>query len=132
VLEHPTTPQAVLVRFPVAWDQVAFDRLDDGREGNLEPAVDQFNRYLTLLTHWSDHNVSCTISYAPDEVPQIVEWMRKHWNQFIGVCFLFRANPNPRVEVLGYAYLPQEVVSKHEYGAYVTGLKEVTSSPRTP
>ena len=32
MLEHPTKSQAVLVRFPVAWENIKFDQLDDGRE----------------------------------------------------------------------------------------------------
>ena len=125
VFDHPTKPEAVLVRFPVAWQNVPFDRLEDGREGNLEPAVSQLERYHRLLTHWCDHNVSCTISYDRGEVPKIIEWFEKNWDEYVGVSFLLRADPNTRSEELGYAYLPQEVVTKEELEAYVARLQPV-------
>ena len=125
VIDHPTKSQAVLVRFPVAWDNSAFDRLEDGREVNREPAVEQLDRYLKLLKYWSDHNVSCTISYDADEVPQMIEWFERNWDEYVAVSFLFRANPETRAEELGYAYLPQEVVSEEEHKTYVSRMKEV-------
>ena len=125
VFDHPTKPQAVLVRFPVAWDGVKFDSLKDGREANLEPAVHQLERYRRLLNHWSDHNVSCTISYDPDDVPGMIEWIERYWDQQVGVSFLLRANPSARAKELGYAYLPQEVVTQDEYTQYAATLKDV-------
>ena len=124
VREHPTKSQAVLVRFPVAWDGVAFNPLGDGREGNLETAIDQLERYRKLLNHWSDHNVSCTISYGREETPAMIDWFDRHWDEVIGVSIVFRADPSARAEQLGYAYLPQEVVSKEEYEPYVANLCE--------
>ena len=113
------------MRFPVAWQNIQFDRLEDGREANLEPAVEQLERYRRLLTYWCDHNVSCTISYDRDEVPQVIDWFEEHWDQYVGVSFLFRADPNARAQELGYAYLPQEVITEEEYSAYVSRLGEV-------
>jgi len=72
VSDHPTKSQAVLVRFPVVWNGVKFDRLEDGREAHIESAVQQLKRYSRLLNHWSGHNVSCTIIYDPVKAQQIV------------------------------------------------------------
>jgi ribonucleoside-triphosphate reductase len=125
VLESPTRPGSLLVRFPVAWEGIEFDRLPDGREGNLESAVSQLERYRKLLKHWCDHNVSSTISYAPEEVPAIIDWFEENWDDYVAVSFLFRADPQRRAKDLGYAYLPQEVVTREEYEAYVSRLGPV-------
>lgn len=129
VLPNPTKPGAVLVRFPVAWENVKFDKLPSGREGNLEPAIEQLERYRKLLKYWCDHNVSSTVSYDADEVPQLVEWFEKNWDEYVAVSFLFRANPDKRAEDLGYAYLPQEVVTREEYDAYVAKLEDIELDP---
>ena len=130
VRDHPTKPQSVLVRFPVAWDQISFDLLPDGREGNLESAIDQLERYRRLLDHWCDHNVSCTISYDSQELPQMIDWFEKHWDACAGVSFLLRADPSARAEQLGYAYLPQEVVNKEEHDAYTAKLRRMVLDDR--
>lgn len=69
--------------------------------------------------------MSCTISYGPDEMPAMIEWFERHWDEYVGVSFLFRVNPGARAEELGYAYLPQEVVTEEEYMAYVSKLETV-------
>jgi ribonucleoside-triphosphate reductase len=125
VFQSPTRAKGTLVRFPVAWEGIDFDSLPDGRHGNLESAVSQLDRYHRLLKCWCDHNVSCTISYSPEEVPEIIDWFEKNWDDYVAVSFLFRADPQKRAEDLGYAYLPQEVVTSEEFREYVSTLKEV-------
>ncbi len=44
------------------------------------------------------------------------------------VSFLFRNDPTKNAEDLGYAYLPQEVVTKEAFDAYVAKLKEIDYS----
>lgn len=129
VRPSPTKPGSVLVRFPVAWENVKFDTLPSGREGNLESAVAQLERYRRLLKHWCDHNVSCTVSYDPDEVPQLIEWFEKNWDEYVAVSFLFRADPDKGAEELGFAYLPQEVTTRKEYEAYCARLQPVELDP---
>lgn len=122
VVAHPDNPTAVLVTFPQKWDNVKFDRVGE-LEVNLEPAVNQLTRYKEVLTHYADHNVSNTISYSPDEVPAIVDWLDANWDDYIGVSFLFRTDPLKTPADLGFAYLPQEVVSEATYLQYVEGIR---------
>ena len=77
------------------------------------------------MEHYCEQNVSCTISYDPHEVPQIVKWIDKHWDEYCGVSFLYRDDPTKSAEALGYSYLPQEVISAEAYHAYVGTLKKV-------
>lgn len=132
VIDNPTDPSAVLITFPVKWDDVPFDTVVkeiDGKkvtlEVNLETAVEQLERYKLLQENWCQQNVSSTISYSPDEVDDIVDWLMKNWDLYVGVSFLFRADPTKTAADLGYKYLPQEVVTKEVYDAYVINLQPI-------
>lgn len=74
---------------------------------------------------WCEQNVSITVSYDPSEVPQIIEWFTENWDSYVGVSFLFRNDPTKNAEDLGYAYLPQEVVTQDAYEEYVSKLQEI-------
>ena len=128
VIDNPTDPDAVLITFPVKWEDVPFDKIvRDGKEleVNLESAVSQLERYKMLMVNWCQQNVSATISYSVDEVPAIVEWLLDNWNNYVGVSFLFRADPTMTAKDLGYLYLPQEVVTKDVYEAYAANLQPI-------
>jgi adenosylcobalamin-dependent ribonucleoside-triphosphate reductase len=126
VIDDPSSSDAVLVTFPVDNSGANFS-LVDGREVNLETAIDQLERYKMLMTCYVDHNCSVTISYSPDEVPEIVDWLNENWNTYVGVSFLYRNDPTKTAEDLGYLYLPQEVVTEEVYKAYVKRLKPLKS-----
>lgn len=124
VVENPSDPEAVLITFPVKWEDVPFDKWN-GMDVNLETAISQLERYKMLMTNWCQQNVSATISYGVDEVPAIVDWLLDNWDNYVGVSFLFRADPTKRAKDLGYLYLPQEVVTKEEYESYVVNLQPI-------
>lgn len=134
--EKPFEPESVLVKFPVKYDTVPFTRTTVTRkngkieevEVNLEPAIAQLERYRLLQETWCEQNVSNTISYDPSEVPQIIDWLLENWESYVGVSFLFRNDPTKNAADLGYAYLPQEVVSKEVFEAYASSLKEINYS----
>jgi len=128
VIDNPTDPSAVLITFPVKWDDVPFDKFDkDGEvlEVNLESAVAQLERYKMLMENWCQQNVSATISYSPEEADGIVEWLHSNWDSYVGVSFLFRADPTKSAKDLGYLYLPQEVVTKAKYDEYVARIQPI-------
>ena len=77
------------------------------------------------MDNYVQHNCSVTISYSPEEVPDIISWLDKNWNSYVGVSFIFRNDPSKTAKDLGYLYLPQEVVTKSEYDAYVSQLNPV-------
>jgi ribonucleoside-triphosphate reductase len=54
-----------------------------------------------------------------------VSWFDKHWDSYVGVSFLFRNDPTKTAEDLGFAYLPQNVVTREDYESYVKTLKPV-------
>lgn len=129
VIDNPTDSEAVLITFPVKWDNVPFTkqvRNDNGKqivlEVNVESAVSQLERYKMLMQNWCQQNVSATISYSPDERDDIIDWLYDNWDVYVGVSFLFRADPMKTAADLGYKYLPQEVVTQQRYEEYVANL----------
>jgi hypothetical protein len=65
------------------------------------------------------------VSYDPSEVQGIVSWLMDNWDTYVGVSFILRNDPTKTAADLGYAYLPQEVVTKETYDAYAKGLKKL-------
>lgn len=126
VFDNPSQPDGVVVTFPVEWSTVDGFTLVNGTEVNLEPAVEQLDRYLTFMREWTEQNSSITVSYDPSEVPSIIEWLTENWDDYVGVSFLLRTDPTKSAADLGYQYLPQEVVSKEKYTEYVASLKPLT------
>ena len=124
VIEKPFEPDSVLVTFPVVYDDVKFDEVD-GKFVNLETAVQQLDRYKLMMDNYVDHNCSVTISYSPDEIPSIIDWIMTNWDSYVGVSFIYRNDPTKTAQDLGYAYLPQEVVTKETYNKYVSKLTPV-------
>jgi ribonucleoside-triphosphate reductase len=124
VFNHPTDDTGVLVTFPVEWSDVPFHK-QDGKEVNLETAIDQLERYKLIQTSWTQQNTSVTISYEPHEVPEIVDWLMNNWDCYVGVSFIYRSDPTKTAKDLGYLYLPQEVVDEYTFRNYVQDLKPV-------
>lgn len=124
IMDHPTSTDSVIITLPVKHEGVKFDVVD-GLEVNLETAVEQLTRYKLLMDNYVDHNCSITISYDPKEVEEIVEWLDANWDSYVGVSWLFRADPTKTAKDLGYPYLPQEVVTEADYNTYVQLLSPV-------
>ena len=121
VFDHPSDPEGILVTFPVSYEDVEFSR-ENNKEVNLETAIEQLERYKLLQNNWCQQNVSATISYSPDEVSDIIDWLCSNWDQYVGVSFIYRNDPTKTAKDLGYLYLPQEVVTKDEFNKYVERL----------
>jgi adenosylcobalamin-dependent ribonucleoside-triphosphate reductase len=136
VVEKPFEPESVLVRFPVKYENVPFTRQTVTRKSgkveevelNKDSAVNQLEWYRNLQETWCEQNVSNTISYDPSEVPEIIDWFMENWDSYVGVSFIFRNDPSKKAEDLGYAWLPQEVVSEEEFKEYVSTLSEIDYS----
>ena len=117
VVVNPTDDHNCIVTFPVAWENIRFDKKGD-KYVNLETAVEQLERYRLLMASYVEQNCSITVSYKEDEVPAIRDWLKHHWDSYVGVSFM-------PVDNTVYSYLPQEVVSEVRYREYVEQLTEV-------
>jgi ribonucleoside-triphosphate reductase (formate) len=127
----PNDPTGVILSFPVAYPEVDFEEVVTPVGTlyvNRDSAVSQLERYKRLVTHYADHNVSITVSYEPSEVPDIVDWLHENWDVYVGVSFLFRADPLKTAEDLGFPYLPQQPVTKEAYEEYSASLLPVVLS----
>lgn len=125
VIEKPFEPDSVLATFPVAYEDVEFDVVD-GKHVNLETAVQQLDRYKLMMDHYVDHNCSVTISYDPSEIPAIIDWILENWDSYVGVSFIYRNDPTKTAADLGYAYLPQEVVTEEMFMEYSNTLLPIS------
>jgi adenosylcobalamin-dependent ribonucleoside-triphosphate reductase len=130
VRPHPTQEVMVLVKFPVENTGVVFEDFN-GTPVNLEPAVEQLDRYKLLMDHYVDQNCSLTVNYDPEEVPAIVDWLLANWDSYVGVSWAFRTDPTKTAEDFGAAYLPQEVVDRETFEAYVVELRPIDFSSIT-
>lgn len=124
VRDNPLDKEGVLVKLPVSYENVEFDREGDVWYNN-ESAIDQLNRYKMLMDNYVDHNASITVSYDESELGHIADWLDHHWDSYVGVSFLLRQDPLKTAEDLGHPYLPQEVVGEKEYHNYTSNLREV-------
>ena len=125
VVNHPTDDSGVLITFPVEWIDVPFTKVD-GKEVNLDTAVEQLEKYKLIQTSWTQQNTSVTISYDPTEVPAIIDWLLDNWDCYVGVSFIYRTDPTKTAKDLGYLYLPQEVVDEQTFRNYVQQLSHVS------
>lgn len=135
IFVNPTDPSNRIVRFPVEYNNIPFDKVTKTIRGkevevevNLETAVTQLDRYKLLQDNYVDHNCSVTISYDLSEVQDIVDWLLDNWDSYVGVSFIYRNDPTKTAEDLGYSYLPQEVVDEETFRAYADALGHVDLS----
>lgn len=124
IFDHYSDSESVVVSFPVEWEDLGFTEVN-GTPVNLESAIVQLERYKLLQTNWTQQNSSVTISYSPDEIPAILDWIWANWDIYVGVSFMYREDPTTSAADSGHPYLPQEVVSKEKFFEYVSTLKEV-------
>ena len=124
IFDDPYSDDSVLATFPVSYENVVFNTVD-GKEVNIESAVEQLDRYKMMVDNYVDHNCSVTVSYDPSEKDAIVEWLLTNWDSYVGVSFIFRNDPTKTAEDLGYPYLPQEVVDEETFKTYEAQLLSI-------
>lgn len=131
ILPNPSDSANLLAAFPVEFRNVGFETVN-GKEVNFESAVSQLDRYLRWQNLWCDYNVSATISYSPHEIPEVVEWIDRNWdNGFIAVALQQRVDPTKTAKDLNQPYLPQEVQTRDDWMEYASRLRPVDWSKLT-
>ncbi len=81
-------------------------------------AIDQCEVWKKNKIHWTEHNPSVTITYHPDELVDIIYWVRENQEIIGGMAFL------PASEST-YQQMPNEEISEEEYNAMVKKLPKV-------
>lgn len=90
-----------VVHFPVKAPPGAVTR-------NARSAVEQCEYWLQNKIYWTEHNPSCTITYRPDEVIDLMKWVWEHRDQIGGLSFLPAFDAN-------YAQMPYVEITREEY-----------------
>lgn len=103
-----------VVHFPVKAPEGAVTR--KGRS-----AVEQCNYWLMNKVHWSEHNPSVTITYQPDELLAVIEWVWDHRHLIGGMAFL-------PADDAQYAQMPYEEITKEEYEKLASEFPEIDFS----
>lgn len=129
---NPVDPTGVVVRFPIEYPAsplfTKVTRGDEELEIYTESAIAQLERYRILMKHYVQHNVSLTVSFDEHEIEEMADWFMENWDDYVGVSFLKRNDPSRTAADLGFAYLPQEAVSRSTYEAYASTLLPVSLS----
>lgn len=84
-------------------------------------AVDQCNFWLLNKAHWTEHNPSVTITYQPEEILSLIQWVWDHREVIGGMAFL------PADDAL-YQQAPYEEITEEQYEAMVADFPPVDFS----
>jgi ribonucleoside-diphosphate reductase alpha chain len=80
--------------------------------------AEQLDYWLQIKQNYTEHNPSCTLYYALDELPYLKKWIFEHQHVIGGLTFF------PKVD-WKFDYLPIEKISKEEYEQRVAELPEI-------
>jgi len=79
--QTPDNANTWVIHFPVKAPEGSITRED-------RSAIQQCEFWLQNKLHWTEHNPSCTITYRPDEVLDVMKWVWEHRDQIGGLSFL--------------------------------------------
>lgn len=103
--------QTWVVEFPI--------KTSAPRSANTESAIAQLNRYFLLQSNYTDHNTSITVTFAQDEINDIIDLILERWDDYIGVSFLPKNTG-------AYPLMPYEEISEAEYVKRRNEVEHVT------
>ena len=90
-----------VIHFPMKSPENAITRNDVS-------AIKQCEFWLQNKIFWTEHNPSVTITYKPDEIIDLINWVWLHRHQIGGMSFLPSFDAN-------YAQMPYEEITEEEY-----------------
>ena len=103
-----------VIHFPVKAPASSVTRKD-------RTAVEQCEFWLQNKLYWTEHNPSCTITYKPDEVIDLMKWVYEHREQIGGLSFLPSFDAN-------YAQMPYVEIGREEYEKLAGEFPEIDFS----
>jgi hypothetical protein len=93
-----------------------------GAKGRASETIwEQMERAAQLQAHWADNQVSCTVTFKPEELEQIPRALRMYSSRLKGITFL-------PLDTSAYEHPPEQGITKKEYEMYVSGLKPLNLS----
>ena len=83
-------------------------------------AIDQLKEVKRLQEDWSDNSISCTIYYKKEELPEIREYLKKHYkNNHKSLSFLLHSDH-------GFHQAPLEEITKEQYESMIKSTTLIT------
>lgn len=80
---------------------------------------EQLNLAAFMQKHWSDNQVSCTVTFKKEEADQIVHALNVFQYQLKGISFL------PKMETKAYPQMPYEKIDEKTYHKILEGIKPI-------
>lgn len=112
--QKPQNATSWVVHFPVKSPEVA-----KTRKGYA--AVDQCEYWLMNKVHWTEHNPSVTITYEPDELVPLMQWVWDHREVVGGMAFL-------PADDAQYEQMPYEEITEEEYNRLMGEFPDIDFS----
>ena len=109
--EDKYSPNTSVVEFPIHEPYYTKGKRDASVWEQLEIAA-QYQHY------WADNSVSVTISFKPDEGPQIKDALEMYETRLKAVSFL-------KYEETGYEQAPYELITKAKYERMIKKIKPI-------
>ena len=110
----PETANTWVIHFPVKSPDGAITRKD-------RTAIAQCEFWLQNKLYWTEHNPSCTITYQPDEMIDLMKWVWEHRDQIGGLSFL------PAFDAK-YDNMPYVEITREEYERLAPAFPEIDFS----
>jgi ribonucleoside-triphosphate reductase (thioredoxin) len=108
--EDVVDPTSLVVEFPVH---------NEGKSLNEVSIWEQVALAAFLQRYWSDNQVSCTVTFRPDEAPMIATVLDYFKYSIKAISFL------PRLEKGAYAQMPYEAITKERYQQLAKGIRPI-------
>jgi adenosylcobalamin-dependent ribonucleoside-triphosphate reductase len=105
-------PDRIVFSFPIKTDA----KISSAEES----AVDQLRRYYMFQECYTDHNSSCTLTFLPEEVNDVVDMVLENWDQTIAVAFLPKYTK-------AYPQMPYEEMTKSQYEEMASSFPDISN-----
>jgi ribonucleoside-diphosphate reductase alpha chain len=112
--QQADTANTYVVAWPVKSPEGSMTRKD-------LTAIEQCDYWLMNKVHWTEHNPSVTITYQPDEVLPLTQWVWDHRDIIGGMAFLPADNAQ-------YQQPPYEEITAEEYEKAVADFPDIDFS----
>jgi len=103
-------PSSAVVEFPIK---------NEGRSLKNVSIWEQTSLAVFLQKYWSDNQVSCTVTFKPEEASQIKPILEYFKYDLKSISFL------PKLEMGAYAQMPYEAISKEEFDEKSAKVKPI-------
>jgi adenosylcobalamin-dependent ribonucleoside-triphosphate reductase len=89
---------------------------------NEEPARRQFERYLTMMEHYVDHNASCTLTIGEGEWEEMEKLVFDNFDKVVACAFLPKYTD-------AFPQMPYEEITKEQYEKLAAEFPNLDSLP---